>query len=300
MSTASNDPSTCVVRHESMQSFDGSIFSAPLLNKTNEEFLLLKDRSVPKRFEVYYKAMPSNLKNVTLKVEGFEISVVPVGNSKTVNQVVVTDKRSGLKNIVKLETGEYYYAKDVNGTVVIRITRQVKSIVTIYAIRDGITIHTDCEFIWVRPSVFYHNSLAGLCGQGNGDAWDDFTGPNFEIFDPKEPTEFVKSYMTSGVESELNTPDNKRCREVISIKESSSEVCFGVSTIKKCSSGCNGKRSIKHICIDQSSNTLRTIKSQYGGSLSAIESSPERLGDILSHLTEIYKKREGSIEVTSC
>ncbi|OQV17559.1 Vitellogenin-6 [Hypsibius exemplaris] len=126
--------------------------------------------------------------------------------------------------------------------------------VAISAEQFGLVLWYDGHNIALKPTAWLRKQVCGLCGNNNGEQWDDMTLPNGQLAGNDEDLFSGYTARQGGCEAEQYTEsrsaqqakypfarDQQECGQLKTIvKSRPGKVCFSVDPVEMCPAGCNG------------------------------------------------------------
>jgi len=159
--------------------------------------LLAKDCSAEETFSVLYAAAGSRFgeaKKLLAYIGGQKIEMIPA-------DTVTSRFKTGSDMIIRIN-GRVVSGATITGEMLVEegieisletIDTQMSPLYKISAESHGIELWFDGHIIAVKPTFWLRNQVCGLCGNDNGDEWDDMMLPTGKFAD--SVTDFVKGYM---------------------------------------------------------------------------------------------------------
>jgi len=125
--------------------------------------------------------------------------------------------------------------------------------VAVDANKYGLTLWFDGHNVAVKPTFWLRNQICGLCGNNNGEDWDDMLLPSGEL--AEETQDLFKAYTVQ--QDQCSTDDfsqdlqeswryplatdrqNSECGQLKTVvKTRPGKICFSVDPVESCPAGC--------------------------------------------------------------
>jgi hypothetical protein len=104
----------------------------------------------------------------------------------------------------------------------VEVVRVSPTVIVVNDNATGMIVMTDCKVVKIQVSALYHGQLCGLCGDMNGNKWDEYTTPEHKTY--ITPDNFVESFKSKSLEKLAKTRSRIADRKLsLKLKERSSE-----------------------------------------------------------------------------
>jgi len=197
------------------------------------EIVLAKDCSSLNLFLVTLKHTENGRKIITLHLPGQLVEIVPTG---TAFQVKINGQITNLPtdNIPVVIT------EPTTGVELLRLVKK-ESTVMVTSWKYGLTLETDSQSVFVKPSELYRGQLCGACSDFISSLYNELRGPQNELY--STPDEFLTSYTISRPDCQVpqTTPVcESLSRNVVFERfvKGVQSICVSSVPINQCSGSC--------------------------------------------------------------
>ncbi|XP_055338826.1 vitellogenin-6-like [Paramacrobiotus metropolitanus] len=246
----------CTVSGDELNTLDNARFKIPLSECYH---LLAKDCSMERAWAVMYAAAGSRFgeaKKVLAYIGSKKIELIPADTvssrfQSATDMVILIDGRP--VPVGPLANSQFM----VENGIYISIEAQESSLTPYYKISAqpyGVELWFDGHNVAVKPTFWLRNQICGLCGNNNGESWDDMTLPTGKF--AESIPEFLRGYMMQkgGCGAELKPVMSMRTQSLFPtsfasecgkqktiIKTRPGLVCFSIEPVTNCPGGCNSE-----------------------------------------------------------
>eukprot|EP00918_Siedleckia_nematoides_P095589 GHVU01209817.1.p1 GENE.GHVU01209817.1~~GHVU01209817.1.p1 ORF type:complete len:1772 (+),score=271.80 GHVU01209817.1:699-5318(+) len=259
-------PNVCVVKAAQISTFDGVTLDLPT---TECEVILAKDCSPQRLFVITAERLVTEpeKKIVKLIIPGYVIKIVP---SSYGAELFINDRRQAMPVSI---------VDEVKGTMVLEAVK-VNRMVKVVALKYGVSVLSTGIKVITKVSPVYYGATCGICGDFNGEAAAELTGPAMRLFE--KPEHFMYSYLLptatcdpaaihlkSGLHHLMATAPCEKLRNKVIPREhmGRKEVCVSIEPVKQCGASCSPalvhNARVEFHCMPAHSTLARTLVEEH-------------------------------------